>query len=213
LLAAATLGAVIVFGTSDALAGAYGIAVSLLMAINDFVWPLWWRIQWGYSPVIVIAVTAIFLRHRQSIFFAAIRPTVEGRVVSSALLAAGDRLPMLTWRSGVKLVKKNEKIESGARRLRQPEEDLIEPAVKSRQLSVTAVFLASAPKGRPAGADGIRHAQPFSSHRVVLVIIADRASPSVLPRRSCVDYRGDRRAITRDPALWLHATATILRRD
>src|SRR3954451_22296917 len=34
LLAAATLGAVIGFGSSDALAGAYGIAVSLLMAIT-----------------------------------------------------------------------------------------------------------------------------------------------------------------------------------
>src|SRR6201992_3898372 len=34
LLAAATLGAVVGFGTSDALAGAYGIAVSLLMAIT-----------------------------------------------------------------------------------------------------------------------------------------------------------------------------------
>src|SRR6266436_4451853 len=34
LLAVATLGAVIGFGTSDALAGAYGIAVSLLMAIT-----------------------------------------------------------------------------------------------------------------------------------------------------------------------------------
>lgn len=34
LLAAATLGAVLTFGTSDALAGAYGIAVSLLMAIT-----------------------------------------------------------------------------------------------------------------------------------------------------------------------------------
>src|SRR3954451_19666259 len=34
LLAAATLGAVLGFGTSDALAGAYGIAVSLLMAIT-----------------------------------------------------------------------------------------------------------------------------------------------------------------------------------
>src|SRR3979490_2996922 len=38
LLAAATLGAVIGFGTSDALAGAYGIAVSLLMAITTLLW-------------------------------------------------------------------------------------------------------------------------------------------------------------------------------
>ena len=34
LLAAGTLGAVITFGSSDALGGAYGIAVSMLMAIT-----------------------------------------------------------------------------------------------------------------------------------------------------------------------------------
>src|SRR3984957_12791804 len=49
LLAAATLGAVIAFGTSDALAGAYGIAVSLLMAITTLLAALV-AIQWGYSP-------------------------------------------------------------------------------------------------------------------------------------------------------------------
>jgi len=34
LLAAGTLGAVVTFGSSDALGGAYGIAVSMLMAIT-----------------------------------------------------------------------------------------------------------------------------------------------------------------------------------
>jgi hypothetical protein len=54
LLAAATLGAVIGFETSDALAGAYGIAVSLLMAITTLLAALV-AIQWGYPPVVVIA--------------------------------------------------------------------------------------------------------------------------------------------------------------
>ena len=49
LLAAATLGAVIGFGTSDALAGAYGIAVSLLMAITTLLAALV-ALQWGYPP-------------------------------------------------------------------------------------------------------------------------------------------------------------------
>src|SRR4051812_25740067 len=49
MLAAATLGAVLSFGTSDALAGAYGIAVSLLMAITTLLAALV-AIQWGYSP-------------------------------------------------------------------------------------------------------------------------------------------------------------------
>src|SRR4249920_1211003 len=60
LLAAATLGAVLSFGTSDALAGAYGIAVSLLMAITTLLAALV-AIQWGYSPIIVIAGIVAFL--------------------------------------------------------------------------------------------------------------------------------------------------------
>ena len=59
LLAAATLGAVVGFGTSDALAGAYGIAVSLLMAITTLLAALV-ALQWGYSPVIVLAVNGFF---------------------------------------------------------------------------------------------------------------------------------------------------------
>ena len=47
------------FGTSDALAGAYGIAVSLLMVITTLLAALV-AIQWGYSPVIVIAVNGFF---------------------------------------------------------------------------------------------------------------------------------------------------------
>jgi len=39
MLAAGTIGAVITFGSSDALGGAYGIAVSLLMALLYFPYP------------------------------------------------------------------------------------------------------------------------------------------------------------------------------
>src|SRR6476620_6753874 len=60
LLAAATLGAVVLFGTSDALAGAYGIAVSLLMAITTFLAALV-AIQWGFDPALVIAANGLFL--------------------------------------------------------------------------------------------------------------------------------------------------------
>src|SRR5215218_1668950 len=69
MLAAATLGAVIGFGTSDALAGAYGIAVSLLMAITTLLAALL-ALQWGYSPLIVIPVNGFFFVI-DCIFFAA----------------------------------------------------------------------------------------------------------------------------------------------
>ena len=69
LLAAGTLGAVLIFGSSDALAGAYGIAVSLLMAITTLLAALV-AIQWGFSPFLVIAVNGFFLAI-DIIFFAA----------------------------------------------------------------------------------------------------------------------------------------------
>jgi KUP system potassium uptake protein len=49
LLAAGTLGAVLMFGSSDALGGAYEIAVSMLMAITTVLAALVAR-QWGYNP-------------------------------------------------------------------------------------------------------------------------------------------------------------------
>jgi len=55
--------------TSDALAGAYGIAVSLLMAITTLLAALV-AIQWGYSPILVIAVNGFFFVI-DCIFFAA----------------------------------------------------------------------------------------------------------------------------------------------
>src|SRR6195952_2468312 len=83
LLAAATLGAVIGFGTSDALAGAYGIAVSLLMAITTLLAALV-ALQWGYHPVVVIAVNGFFFII-DGIFFAA----------NSAKLHEGGWFPLL----------------------------------------------------------------------------------------------------------------------
>ena len=60
LLAAGTLGAVIMFGSSDALGGAYGIAVSMLMAITTVLAALV-ALQWGYNPLAVAAVNGLFL--------------------------------------------------------------------------------------------------------------------------------------------------------
>jgi KUP system potassium uptake protein len=68
-LAVATLAAVVGFGSSDNLAGAYGIAVSALMAITTFLAALV-AIQWGFNPVLVLAVNGAFLLI-DLVFFAA----------------------------------------------------------------------------------------------------------------------------------------------
>src|SRR4029079_6770789 len=60
LLAAGTLGAVITFGSSEALGGAYGIAVSMLMAITTVLAGLV-ALQWGFNPLVIMAVNGLFL--------------------------------------------------------------------------------------------------------------------------------------------------------
>jgi KUP system potassium uptake protein len=173
LLAAATLGAVIGFGTSDALAGAYGIAVSLLMAITTLLAALV-AIQWGYSPIIVIAVNGFFLVI-DCIFFAANSTKLAEGGWFPLLLAGAVAFLMLTWRSGVKLV------ESARGSLRQPEEDLIETAVSRchARLSGTAVFLASAPNGVPLALTQFVKHNHCLHQKVVLVTVLIAEAPRI----------------------------------
>jgi len=173
LLAAATLGAVIGFGTSDALAGAYGIAVSLLMAITTLLAALV-AIQWGYSPLIVVAVNGFFLII-DCIFFAANSTKLFEGGWFPLLLATAVAFLMLTWRSGVRLVERAR----GA--LRQPEEDLIETAVSRchARLSGTAVFLASVPNGVPLALTQFVKHNHCLHQRVVLVTVLIEESPRI----------------------------------
>jgi KUP system potassium uptake protein len=173
LLAATTLAAVLGFGTSDALAGAYGIAVSLLMAITTLLAALV-AIQWGYSPLLVIAVNGFFFVI-DAIFFAANSVKLHEGGWFPLLLAAIIAFVMLTWRSGVKLV------ESARAKLRQPEEDLIETAVNKchARLPGTAVFLASTPNGVPLALTQFVKHNRVLHERVLLVTVLIEESPRI----------------------------------
>lgn len=173
MLAAATLGAVIGFGTSDALAGAYGIAVSLLMAITTLLAALV-ALQWGYPPIVVIAVNGFFLVI-DCIFFAANSVKLFEGGWFPLLIAAAIAFLMLTWRSGVKLV------EAARGALRQPEEDLIETAVGKchARLPGTAVFLASAANGVPLALTQFVKHNHVLHQRVVLVTVLIAETPRI----------------------------------
>jgi KUP system potassium uptake protein len=173
LLAAATLGAVLHFGSSEALAGAYGIAVSLLMAITTLLAALV-AIQWGYSPFIVIVVNGFFFAI-DCIFFAANSVKLLEGGWFPLLIAAIIAFVMLTWRSGVKLV------EHARGNLRQPEEDLIETAINRchARLTGTAVFLASTPKGVPLALTQFVKHNHVLHQRVVLVTVLIEESPHI----------------------------------
>ena len=173
LLAAATLGAVLAFGSSDALAGAYGIAVSLLMAITTLLAALV-AIQWGYPPILVVAVNGFFFVI-DTIFFAANATKLFEGGWFPLLLAAVVAFLMMTWRSGVKLV------ERARAKLRQPEEDLIETAITkcSARLPGTAVFLASSPRGVPLALTQFVKHNHVLHERVLLVTVQIEERPRI----------------------------------
>ncbi|QPF95232.1 potassium transporter Kup [Bradyrhizobium commune] len=173
LLAAATLGAVLAFGTSDALAGAYGIAVSLLMAITTLLAALV-AIQWGYSPWLVVAVNGFFFVIDVIFFSANSIKLFEGGWFP-LLLAGLVAFLMMTWRAGVKLV------EAARSKLRQPEEDLIETAVNkcSARLPGTAVFLASVPNGVPLALTQFVKHNHVLHERIILVTVLIEELPHI----------------------------------
>ena len=173
MLAAGTLGAVFAFGTSDALAGAYGIAVSLLMAITTLLAALV-ALQWGYSPIIVLAVNGSFFAI-DSVFFAANSVKLFEGGWFPLLLAGIVAFLMLTWRRGVRLV------EAARAKLRQPEEDLIETAVNKchARLPSTAIFLASAPHGVPLALTQFVKHNHVLHQRVILVTVVIEESPRI----------------------------------
>src|SRR6202043_2008484 len=104
LLAAGTLGAVIMFGSSDALGGAYGIAVSILMAVTTVLAALV-ALQWGYNPLAVAAVNGSLLVV-ELIFVAPNATKLLAGGWFPLLLACVVAFLMLTWRTGYQLLER-----------------------------------------------------------------------------------------------------------
>jgi KUP system potassium uptake protein len=117
LLAIGTLGGVLQFGSSDALGGAYGIAVSMLMAVTTVLAALV-ALQWGHNPFTVVAVNGFFLVINLIFVAANGSKWFEGGWFP-LLLACIVAFLMLTWRTGRLLL---EHKRSG---LRQREDEFI----------------------------------------------------------------------------------------
>jgi KUP system potassium uptake protein len=145
LLAVGTLTAVLLFGSSDALGGAYGIAVSILMAVTTVLAALV-ALKWGYSPLLVVAVNGFFLVIELVFVAANMTKLIEGGWFP-LLLACVIAFVMLTWRTGWQL------LEQERAKLRQREEEFIEWVIKTPpiRLSGAAAIFTAATTGVPLG--------------------------------------------------------------
>ena len=103
-LAAGTLVAVLGFGSSDALAGAYGVAVSLLMAITTLM-ATFVALHWKFPRVLVYAVNGGFLAI-DLVFLASTSTKLLQGGWFPLLIAGVLSFLMLTWRKGEDLMDK-----------------------------------------------------------------------------------------------------------
>jgi len=173
LLALGTITATIAFGSSDALAGAYGIAVSLLMAITTLL-ATFVALHWKHSPFIVYAVNGGFLALDLAFFAATSTKIYDGGWFPLALSSVIAFL-MLTWRKG------EEMLDEVRLQVRQKPAQLLEEVKKNPpfRLPGTAVVLGRMAKGVPlALSQNLRHNRVLHE-RVYLVAVVTAETPRV----------------------------------
>jgi KUP system potassium uptake protein len=175
LLAAGTLGAVIMFGSSDGLGGAYGIAVSMLMAVTTVLAALV-ALQWGYNPLLVAVVNG-FLLIVELIFVAANTTKLLAGGWFPLLMACLVAFLMLTWRTGYRL------LEQQRSRMRQREDEFTDWVLESRPIRLpgAAAIFTAATSGIPlALTHHLRHNRVLHE-RMLLVSTTTTDSPRVDP--------------------------------
>jgi KUP system potassium uptake protein len=142
-LAALTLGAVLGFGSSSKLAGAYGLAVSLDMVITTIL-ATFVALHWGHRPVLVYLLNGGLLLV-DLVFFAANTTKLFEGGWFPLLIAVTVASLMLTWRKGRQLV------QQARAPLRVSTKDFLKRLEIDPPLRIpgTAVVLASTPTGIP----------------------------------------------------------------
>jgi KUP system potassium uptake protein len=172
-LAAATLAAVIGFGSSDALAGAYGIAVSLLMAITTLM-ATFVALHWKHNPILVYAVNGSLLI-LDLLFFASTATKLFEGGWFPLLIALVIAFFMLTWRKGEEIM------DTVRLEVREPSKEFVkrlnlDPPFR---ISGTAVVLGRMAKGVPLALSHNTKCNHVLYENLLLVAVMTMETPRV----------------------------------
>ncbi len=172
-LAFGTLTAVIGFGSSEALAGAYGIAVSLLMAITTLM-ATFVALQWKHNLFIVYAVNGSLLAVDLLFFASTSTKLLDGGwfpLVMSFFIA----FLMLTWRKGEEIMDKVR------REIREKSKDFIDriKVDPPHRIPGTAVVLGRMATGVPLALSHNLKLNHVLHEKVLLVAVEMTETPRV----------------------------------
>jgi len=139
ILLAGVIAAVTLFGSSSALAAAYGISVSLVMVITTLLTFYVLRYGWGYPLALCVASTSFFVAVDLAFFASNSLKIVQGGWFPLAM-ALALYIIMTTWKDGRRLL--NEKLRTDAIDLNSfLEAVFVSPPAR---VAGTAVFLTAA---------------------------------------------------------------------
>lgn len=172
----ATVLIVIGFGSSGAVAAAYGIAVTLAMVIDELLLFVVMKERWRWLLPLACAVTGTFLTIDIAFLGANILKVVQGGWVTLAVAGVIFTL-MTTWKTGRRLLAER----LTARAL--PLEDFVAMVAAQSPVRVpgTAVFMTAQPRGTPpALAHNLRYNKVLHEH-VILLTITTAQVPYVSP--------------------------------
>ena len=180
LLLIGVLVLVFAFRTSDALANAYGIAVSGTMVVTTSLAFFVVRGLWRWPLWAAISVIGFFLTIDLAFLTANLAKVLEGGWVPLAL-AAGSMVLMWTWVRGAHLLERKTHRDS------IPTRDLLRMLERSKpqRVSGTAIFLTSDPEVAPSALmHNLKHNKVLHE-RVFIVSVRTEAVPRVAADRRC----------------------------
>ncbi len=159
------------FGSSDALAGAYGIAVSLLMVITTLM-ATFVALHWKFNPWIVYPVNGALLV-LDLLFFASTSTKLLDGGWFPLLIAALISFLMLTWRKGEELMDKV-RLE-----VRERSQEFIERLRTDPPLRIpgTAIVLGRMAKGVPLALSHNVKCNRVLNENVLLVAVNTTETP------------------------------------
>jgi KUP system potassium uptake protein len=172
-LAIGTLTAVIGFGSSDALAGAFGIAVSLLMVITTLM-ATFVALHWKHNPFVVYSVNGSLLALDLLFFISTSTKLFDGGWFP-LLIAFVIAFIMLTWRKGEELMDKF-RVE-----IREGVQNFLEHIKRDPpyRLPGTAIVLGRMAKGVPLALSHNVNCNRVLHEHVLFVAVTTAETPTV----------------------------------
>jgi KUP system potassium uptake protein len=174
LLCAAVVAAVIGFGSSSRLAGAYGVAVTATMLVDTLLAFFVIRFLWRYPLWLCLAATGFFLAIDLAFFSATLLKIADGGWFP-LVIGAGVFTVMTTWRRG------REHLFARVRSSSVPLESFLESLFRDppQRVPGTAVFLTATPDATPhALLHNLSHNKVLHE-RVVFLTVEMRDEPLV----------------------------------